>query len=58
MLLSATDRAAWMMDRFAACFHDERCQELTEHQVVTLVGQLVFGIALGYEDLNDQRTEP
>ena len=28
-------------------------QELIEHQVVTLVGQRVFGIALGYEDLND-----
>ena len=27
--------------------------ELIEHQVVTLVGQRVFGIALGYEDLND-----
>jgi hypothetical protein len=53
LLLSATDRAVWMMDRFAACFHDERCQGLIEHEVVTLVGQRVFGIALGYEDLND-----
>ena len=32
---------------------DVRCPELIEHQVVTLVGQRVFGIALGYEDLND-----
>jgi hypothetical protein len=53
LLLSATDRAIRMMDRFAACFHDERCQEQIEHEVVTLVGQRVFGIALGYEDLND-----
>ena len=53
LLLSATDRAVWMMDRFAACFHDERCQGLIEHEVVTLVGQRVLGIALGYEDLND-----
>jgi hypothetical protein len=37
----------------AACFHDVRCPELTEHAVATLVGQRVFGIALGYEDLND-----
>jgi hypothetical protein len=51
VLLSATDRAVWMMDRLAACFHDERCQE--QHEVVTVVGQRVFGIALGYEDLND-----
>jgi hypothetical protein len=42
-----------MMGRFAACFHDERRPELIEHEVATLVGQRVFGIALGYEDLND-----
>src|ERR1700674_1741221 len=53
LLLGAADRAIAMMDRFASCFHDVRCQELIEHQVVTLVGQRVFGIALGYEDLND-----
>ena len=53
LLLGATDRAIGMMDRFAACFHDVRRPEWTEHEVVTLVGQRVFGIALGYEDLND-----
>jgi hypothetical protein len=53
LLLGATDRAIGMMGRFAACFHDERHPELIEHEVVTLVGQRVFGIALGYEDLND-----
>src|SRR6185503_7076305 len=42
-----------LMKRLAACFHDERRQDLIEHEVVTLVGQRVFGIALGYEDLND-----
>src|SRR5712692_8951927 len=53
LLLGATDRAIGMMGRFASCFHDERRQELIEHEIVTLVGQRVFGIALGYEDLND-----
>jgi Transposase DDE domain group 1 len=53
LLLGATDRAIGMMDRFATCFYDVRCQDLIEHEVVTLVGQRVFGIALGYEDLND-----
>ena len=53
LLLGATDRAIGMMDRFAACFHDERRQDLIEHEVATLVGQRVFGIGLGYEDLND-----
>src|SRR5712691_12512903 len=54
LLLGATDRAIRMMDRFAGCFHDMRRQHLIEHEVVTLVAQRVFGIALGYEDLNDQ----
>ena len=53
LLLGATDRAIRMMDRFASCFHDERRLEYIEHEVATLVGQRVFGIALGYEDLND-----
>jgi hypothetical protein len=53
LLLGATDRAIEMMKRFAACFHDERQAHLIEHEVVTLVGQRIFAIALGYEDLND-----
>lgn len=53
LLLRATDRAIGLIDRFAACFHDERRQDLIEHEVATLVGQRVFAIALGYEDLND-----
>jgi hypothetical protein len=53
LLLRATDQAIAMMDRFAACFRDVRRPDLIEHEVVTLVGQRVFGIALGYEDLND-----
>jgi hypothetical protein len=35
------------------CFIDRRQPELIEHGVATLVGQRVFGIALGYEDVND-----
>ena len=53
LLLGAADRAIKLTERLAACFHDVRQQELIEHEVVTLVGQRVFGIALGYEDLND-----
>jgi hypothetical protein len=51
--LGTTNRAIDLMRRLAACFCDSRQQELIEHEVVTLVGQRVFGIALGYEDLND-----
>ncbi len=53
LLLGAADRAIDLTKRFAACFHDTRRQHLVEHEVVTLVAQRVFGIALGYEDLND-----
>jgi Transposase DDE domain group 1 len=53
LLLGATDRAIGMMKRFASCFDDGRRADRIEHEVVTLVGQRVFGIALGYEDLND-----
>ncbi len=53
LLLGATNRAINLVDRFAGCFRDWRCQELIEHRVETLVGQRVFGIALGYEDLID-----
>jgi hypothetical protein len=53
LLLGATDRAIGMMDRFAKCFHDVRRPDLIEHEVKTLLGQRVFAIALGYEDLND-----
>jgi hypothetical protein len=53
LLLEATDRAIGLVDRFAGCFVDRRRPELIEHEVQTLVGQRVFGIALGYEDLND-----
>src|SRR6516164_11557699 len=53
LLLKTSDRAIGLNDRFAACFHDGRRAELVEHEVATLVGQRVFAIALGYEDLND-----
>src|SRR3954447_9202222 len=53
LLLGATDRAIGLVDRFAGCFIDRRDPRYIEHRVATLVGQRVFGIALGYEDLND-----
>jgi hypothetical protein len=53
LLLGATDRVIRLIARFAECFIDRRRPELVEHLVPTLVGQRVFGIALGYEDIND-----
>lgn len=53
MLLGATDKHIRLIERFAGCFTDYREAELVEHTVSGLVGQRVFGIALGYEDLID-----
>lgn len=53
LLLGATNRAIRLVDRFAACFTDHRTAGAVEHRISTLVGQRVFGIALGYEDLID-----
>jgi hypothetical protein len=56
LLLGATDHAIGLVGRFASCFRDTRRADLVEHDVATLVGQRVFGIALGYEDLIDHDT--
>ena len=53
LLLGATNRAIRLVGRFAATFSDRREAENIEHTVTTLVGQRLFAIALGYEDLND-----
>ena len=53
MLLGATDRQIRLVERFADCFTDHRVADLVVHEVPSLVGQRVFGIALGYEDLID-----
>jgi hypothetical protein len=53
LLLGATDRAIRLVGRFAACFTDHRSVEDIEHTLPTLVGQRVYGLCLGYEDLLD-----
>ena len=53
LLLREVDRATAMIQQFAECFTDHRDPDLIEHSVAELVGQRVYGVALGYEDLND-----
>jgi Transposase DDE domain group 1 len=53
LLLGATDKAIGLIERFAGCFSDGRSRERIEHEITTLVGQRVFGLALGYEDVLD-----
>ena len=53
LLLGATDRAIRLVDRFTSCFRDGRHPAFVTHRVRSLVGQRIFGLALGYEDLVD-----
>jgi len=53
LLLGRADRAIRLIDRFSSCFDDHRNPALIEHELATLVGQRVYGLALGYEDLVD-----
>jgi hypothetical protein len=53
LLLGRVDRGLGLVRRFARCFTDRRDPRYVEHRVETLVGQRIFGLVLGYEDLND-----
>jgi hypothetical protein len=53
LLLRETDRRLNLLPRFAACFLDGRAQGRVEHSVLEMVSQRVYGLALGYEDVND-----
>jgi hypothetical protein len=56
LLLRETEKGRRIVQRFAQCFQDHRNADLIEHTVLDLIGQRVYGICLGYEDLNDHDT--
>jgi hypothetical protein len=53
LLLREVEKRIGIVRRFAACFQDYRNADLIEHTVEELVAQRIYGLALGYEDLND-----
>lgn len=53
LLLREADRRLNLLVRFAGCFVDGRDGERIDHTVDQMVAQRTYGIALGYEDLND-----
>ena len=53
LLLRETDQRLNLLARLAACLEDHRNPWLISHSVRELVSQRVYGLALGYEDLND-----
>jgi len=52
-LLRQTDQRLNLLARLAGCFLDGRNQVLVEHSILEMLSQRVFGLALGYEDIND-----
>jgi len=61
LLLRQTDKRLNLLPRLAECFLDGRNQELVEHSILEMLSQRIYGLALGYEDLNDHeqlRTDP
>jgi len=60
-LLRQTDRKINLLGRLAACFTDGRNPKLIEHTLSQMLAQRIYGLALGYEDLNDHeqlRSDP
>jgi hypothetical protein len=53
LLLRETDRRLNLLPRLADCFLDGRDPLLIKHSVQEMVSQRIYGLALGYEDLND-----
>ena len=53
VLLREVEKGTHILERLAGCFRDYRNEDRIEHPVGSLIRQRVYGIALGYEDLND-----
>ena len=61
MLLRQTDQRLDLLPRLAQCFLDGREQDRVQHSVQEMISQRVYGLALGYEDINDHeqlRSDP
>ena len=61
LLLREVEKRTGILGRFAGCFQDHRNARFVEHGIEQLVSQRVYGLCLGYEDLNDHdqlRSDP
>jgi hypothetical protein len=52
-LLRQTDRRLNLLPRLTECFLDGRNQNQVEHSILEMLSQRIYGLALGYEDIND-----
>jgi hypothetical protein len=61
LLLREVDRRINLVGRLASCFSDGRQPLLVTHPLSEMLAQRIYGLALGYEDLNDHeqlRSDP
>ncbi len=61
LLLREVEKRTGLIAGLEQCFTDHRDPRLIEHSVKELLGQRIYGLCLGYEDLNDHdqlRTDP
>jgi hypothetical protein len=61
LVLRETDRRINLLGRLANCFLDGRSPLLVKHNLSEMLAQRIYGLALGYEDLNDHeqlRSDP
>lgn len=56
LLLREVARRTGLIDAISACMPDPRAPERIEHEQSAMIGQRIFAIAAGYEDLNDHET--
>src|SRR5512136_2637518 len=53
LLLRQVDANLGVMQTLAQCFCDSRNQHFVDHSVQQMLAQRIYGLALGYEDIND-----
>ena len=53
VLLKAADRRLGLIARLAGALNDDRQPGKVRHTLADLLGQRIYGLALGYEDAND-----
>src|ERR1700728_825855 len=55
LLLREVERRINLLGRLTGCFSDGRAPLLVKHQLGEMLSQRIYGLALGYEDLNDHQ---
>jgi hypothetical protein len=53
LLLRQTEKRIRLLKRLPDCFTDSRRADRVDHRLEEMLAQRIYGLALGYEDLND-----